>query len=367
MKVLVVQADRQDARRLEAAASPGGVPESLRRHLGAAGVDDVRILRLAPFGPAATGTAGALSAAAAQAGVVAEASDGVDVLHALDLASAVAALAARRDSRVPVLARVQLAGVHLDEPDSASVAAVVQAADAVQSPTRGDAQLARRLGADPERTVTALGAALVAHDQFGLEGEPYGDHDRPSLALLSGVPWSRACLTALIRAMLEEKQLEVTVAGVDRRCPAAAALLDAARRYGVNERLRMRGWLPPAQLAQVVDGSAAVLSVRTGPGVGMAPLTAMARSRAVVASTSAAVEEVVVDGVTGLMTDVEDPTALTRTLVGAVEDSFRCQAWGVAGLDRFRTRFAPEQVLAALRRGYAAAVGRGSGAERRSA
>jgi glycosyltransferase involved in cell wall biosynthesis len=87
-------------------------------------------------------------------------------------------------------------------------------------------------------------------------------------------------------------------------------------------------------------------------GFGIVFLEAMAAGLPVVACRAAAIPEVVLDGVTGVLTPPRDPDALARALVALLRDRERARALGREGRRRaeeFTTRRVAEQCLDAIR------------------
>lgn len=80
-------------------------------------------------------------------------------------------------------------------------------------------------------------------------------------------------------------------------------------------------------------------------GFGIAVLEAMAMRRAVVATATGGVPEIVVDGETGLLVKPGDPDGLARAVVSALNDGVRRAAFGLAGRRRIETRFTVEVMM----------------------
>jgi glycosyltransferase involved in cell wall biosynthesis len=113
----------------------------------------------------------------------------------------------------------------------------------------------------------------------------------------------------LIRALgeVDDATLAIVGEGSERR-----ALLDLARRTGVAERIRWRGWSDDAR-SYLASFDVFVLPSRF-EGFPLVVLEALLARLAVVAADVGSVAEVVLDGETGLLVPPEDPGALAAAI-----------------------------------------------------
>lgn len=146
--------------------------------------------------------------------------------------------------------------------------------------------------------------------------------------------------------------------------PLLEALTAAAARLGLAERITWRGGQPQDQ---VVDAYRAadlcVLASRIAPdgdrdGLPNVLLEAGALELAVVASRTAAVSELVEDGVNGRLVPSEDPAALAAALAGLIGDPAARLRLGRAGRRRVLERFAMEPGIDRLAARLAAVLDR---------
>jgi len=338
-RTLVLRSDPADGSRHPVAALPDGVAAACAAAAGT-------VLAVLPEDGSAS-SAQLLRGAAGRGAEVLELARGHDVVHALDVPAVAAALAARRLGGPPVLARVALAGLRLDAAAHASVSALARGADALLAPTAAHAELLRPLsGSAP---VEALLEALPAHELAAADGgaRPVDPAGRAHLLVLGGAPWSRAVLGGILRSLVEDPDLQVAVAGPDDDAPAGA-LRAGAERLGVAGRLSWAGHVRGSALREQLDAATVVLDPGNSPDATRVPLAAMARGRAVVAPARPAAADVVVAGVTGALFAGGDERAVARTTLATLHDGFRCSAYGVAGADRLRSRFAADRVLRAV-------------------
>lgn len=320
---------------------PAAVATALR-----SGQDDVRSVTLRPI--ASGGWRDRVADVAARFGD--GASGPGDRVHAIDLPAALAALRARRQSGARVVVRAQLSQPRANGPASGLWPVVVRAADGIVAPTSADADAAVALGADRRRVVVCPDAALVAAEVAAAGGEPSMRDDlAPYVLGLSGAPHDAAVRRELLRLLVMQPRLRLVLTAPSADdLPDRTALQEQARRAGVLQRVVVLGRLAGPELAAAVDGARLVVATRSDPTSALAPLVAMHRARAVVAVRSASTADVVVDGVTGLLTDSSRGLGLADAVDHLVRDEFRLLAWGVAGRDRVAHRYAPHQIGQAL-------------------
>jgi glycosyltransferase involved in cell wall biosynthesis len=87
-------------------------------------------------------------------------------------------------------------------------------------------------------------------------------------------------------------------------------------------------------------------------GLGTSLLDAMACSRAIVATRTGGIPEVVDDGVTGCLVQPRDHTALARAIVQLLNDPARRRRLGDAGFARVTERFTVERMVTATANAY---------------
>jgi glycosyltransferase involved in cell wall biosynthesis len=87
-------------------------------------------------------------------------------------------------------------------------------------------------------------------------------------------------------------------------------------------------------------------------GLGTSLLDAMACSRAIVATRTGGIPEVVEEGVTGLLVPPRDHAAMARAIVQLLKDDAARERMGAAGLARVSARFTVERMVAATAEAY---------------
>ena len=113
-----------------------------------------------------------------------------------------------------------------------------------------------------------------------------------------------------------------------------ASLHVLSQRLGVGAITHFAGRLPRGEIFFALKGfDIAVMPSREGlEGFGLSALEAMAAGVPVVASRVDALQEVVVDGATGLLCPAEDPVNLAEAMARLVSDSALRQRMGAAGV-----------------------------------
>lgn len=138
-------------------------------------------------------------------------------------------------------------------------------------------------------------------------------------------------------------------------------LAAAAARLGIADRI---DWLGPqpqeAVLRELREADLFVLASRIArdgdrDGLPNVLMEAQSQGLAVVATRVAAVPELILDGVSGLLVEPGDAAALAAALAGLIADPARRAALGAAGLARLRRQFDMAPGIAALAQRFALA------------
>lgn len=131
--------------------------------------------------------------------------------------------------------------------------------------------------------------------------------------------------------------IELTIAGdgIDR-----PEIERQARRLGVDSRIVIAGWVPPADVLDLIN--TATIVIVPSRWFEPAPLVAIQAAhmgRPVVGARTGGIPELVVDGSTGIVVDKDDSAAIAGAVIGLLRDRDRATAMGERARARARTVF----------------------------
>lgn len=139
-------------------------------------------------------------------------------------------------------------------------------------------------------------------------------------------------------------RLSLTIVGDG---PARSELQERAARLGLTERVLFRGWLGRDALPDAYRTADLFVFPSRDEGMPNVVLEAMAAGLPVVATRIAGNQDLVVDGETGLMLEVDDTAALTTALARLIGDVDLRHRLGAEGRRRVVERFSWRAVAAA--------------------
>jgi len=143
--------------------------------------------------------------------------------------------------------------------------------------------------------------------------------------------------------------------------PEAGRLQDLVNDFGVNDRVILRGKLPPAELmayyrqADVLAMPACIRN-QDADGIPTVLIEAMAMEIPVVATRVSGIPELVVDGETGLLVAPDDAAALAEALARLLRDQDMARRLARAGRDLVLAQYRGETSARQLRGLFAAAI-----------
>jgi glycosyltransferase involved in cell wall biosynthesis len=242
-----------------------------------------------------------------------------------------------------------------------SVRFLMASADAVVAPSR--AFLADCLSVLPPQ---AARKGVAIHN--GIDLEELGRADEA----MATAHWQPFLLC--IAAHNEKKALDVLLkafAEVARARPTLRLLLvgdgplrrqheDLARALALERRVEFLGWRGRPEVVRLLrDCTLFVLPSRSEP-FGLVLTEALASRKAVVATTTGGIPEIIDSGQSGLLVEPDDPGALARGLLTVLEDDALRTSLAEAGYRRVQERFGCEEMGARYGYLYAALLnGRG--------
>src|SRR5207249_9770161 len=151
----------------------------------------------------------------------------------------------------------------------------------------------------------------------------------------------------ILRARIPRVQVRIVGEG-----PESVRLRALHRRLGLGDTVVFLGEVQRTALAVEYVSAHCFCLPSVQEGFGIVFLEAMAAGLPVVACRAAAIPEVVLDGVTGVLTPPRDPVALAAALEGLLRDPERARRLGAEGRRRtagFTPRHVAERFLDAVR------------------
>jgi D-inositol-3-phosphate glycosyltransferase len=281
--------------------------------------------------------------------------DRPDVVHAHFWMSGLAALAAARELRIPVVQTFHALGAvkrrHQRGEDSSPAQritaerAIARGADRVIATCSDEVFELARMGVPRGRTaVVPCGVNL---DLFSPAGPTTPRTARPRLVSVGRLV-RRKGVDETIEALALVPDAELVVAGgAGRSDPDVARLVALAAAHGVSHRVRFLGPVARADLPALFRSADAVVCAPWYEPFGIVPLEAMACGRAVVATAVGGLTDTVVDGVTGRHVPPRQPRALAVALAELLRSPALIEAYGAAGRDRAVSRYSWSRIAAA--------------------
>lgn len=160
--------------------------------------------------------------------------------------------------------------------------------------------------------------------------------------------------TALLRDSLPDARFEIAGEGRDR-----PLLESEIRRLGLEEKVRLLGWQP--DLYRVMEKWSIYVQPSVLESFGMTAVQAMQASLPVVGTRGGGLEEIVLDGATGILVEAANPEAMAAAVLRLAKDPALRNAMGERGRRRAQEEFSPQRMAAALGRIYDELLGRGPG------
>jgi glycosyltransferase involved in cell wall biosynthesis len=277
-----------------------------------------------------------------------------DVVHAHFWTSGLAALAATRGTRVPVVQTFHsLAAPHRTTRPAQDPAVRTRlerlVARTVATVLAGNsAELSELAGLGVPRAAITVVPFGVDTSKFGPGGATARRSKRPRL--LAAAPSSAEHgLDTLIRALAALPGAELLIAGGPPRAeifedPVLQGLARLAERAGVSDRVMFTGKLSPPRVPALLRSADLFVHVASDEPTGILPVEAMACGTPVVASTEGADQDAVVDGATGVLVRPGNPSALARRIRQLLSSPMLLEGFGIAAADRARSRYSWERV-----------------------
>ncbi|HEX9726038.1 MAG TPA: glycosyltransferase, partial [Vicinamibacteria bacterium] len=166
--------------------------------------------------------------------------------------------------------------------------------------------------------------------------------------------WKRQDLAIEVLALLRARGVDATLILVGDEVPSSrgerARLEDIAKRRQVQDHCVFAGFR--RDVPQILKQADLLLHTACNEPFGRALIEAMASSLAVVASGGGGVEEVVRDGVTGVVVRSDSPEVWAQTIARLYRDRRLRRQMGAAGRRRAEDYFSLESHVAGVERLY---------------
>jgi D-inositol-3-phosphate glycosyltransferase len=292
-----------------------------------------------------------------------------DVVHALRWTSGLAALAAARDLRIPVVQEFSSLGVterrDRVKADGASAArirlepAIGRSAAAVVATYSAEASDLASLGV--HRSSIRVVPWGVDTDTFTPEGVVAKRSGRPRLLTAADLN-EQAPLETLLRALTKVPGAELLIVGGPDRdeLPSDGAYAKLARFAGsldISDRVIFTGRVEYAAMPALLRSADLVLSTCQYEPSGMTSLQAMACGTPVIAPPVGGHVDAVVDGTTGILIPPGRPALMAQRIRQLLAHPMLIEAYGVAAADRAKSRYSWDRIAGETLAVYDRAIG----------
>jgi glycosyltransferase involved in cell wall biosynthesis len=275
-----------------------------------------------------------------------------DVVHAHFWTSGLAALAATRGTRIPVVQTFHsLAGMPRQGLPVGDAAVRIKMERLVAKTVRtvlagSSAEVSELASLGVARAAITVVPFGVDTAKFDPEGPAARRTKRPRL-LAAAPATADNDLSTVIRALAALPGAELVVAGGPARAdigadPVLRELARLAERTGVSDRVMFTGKVAAPRVPALLRS--ADLFVAGHDAEGILPVEAMACGTPVVAVSGSADQDAVVDGATGALVRAGDAAALARRVRQLLASPMLLEGFGIAAADRARSRYSWERV-----------------------
>ena len=292
-----------------------------------------------------------------------------DVVHALRWTSGLAALAAARDLRIPVVQSFDSLGVterrhHLIPLNAGTERirlepAIGRSANAVVAGSSDEESDLTRLGV-PRRSIRVVPCG-VDTDEFTPEGPVAERSNRPLLVTVADMT-EQDELATLLQAMSKVPAADLIVAGGPPRGElddhlSFRRLAKLADSLGLGGRVTFTGRVGRGALPSLLRSADLFVGVSEHEPSGMLAVQAMACGTPVIASAASGGQvDAVVDGTTGVIVPPGRPALLAQRIRQLLSHPMLLEAFSVAAADRARSRYSWDRIAHETLAVYGSAV-----------
>ena len=279
-----------------------------------------------------------------------------DVVHALRWTSGLAALAAARDMRIPLVQSFDSLGVaerrHRALPTKVGTErirlepAIGRSVNAVVAGSSDEESDLARLGV-PRRSIKVVPCG-VDTDEFSPEGPVANRTARPRLVTIADLHEHDA-LAMLLQALSKVPEAELVVAGGPPRGEllddiAYRRLAKVAESLDVTGRVLFAGEVGRRALPPLLRSADLLVNVSEYDPTGTVSVQAMACGTPVIASAVGGQVDAVVDGTTGILVPPGRPAQLAQRIRQLLAHPMLLEAFSVAAADRAKSRYSWDRI-----------------------
>jgi glycosyltransferase involved in cell wall biosynthesis len=286
------------------------------------------------------------------------------LIHAHSWTMGLAALAGARDLGVPVaqtfgsLAVAEQRHRLPKQPSDARIrleSCIARSADVILASSAAELAELARLGVSRNRVrVVPCGVDTA---QFSPEGPVAERNGRPRLVAAEPLTMPDS-LPLTVRALADIPDAELVIVGGPAKTAlskdkARRDLLQFAGKLGVAGRLVFTGRIAGDDLAALLRSADVLVGTSAYAPVGMTTLQAMACGTPVVAPSSGAARDALIDKTTGLFSPPGQPGHLAVQVRRLLADPMRLDAYGIAAADRAKSRYSWDRIARETLAAYA--------------
>lgn len=273
-----------------------------------------------------------------------------DVVHAFSWLGGMAAVGAVRGADTPVLLTFESLAAAERRHDAASGASTARLrleeclGRAVHTVLASSCDEAAELASRgiPKSAIRVVPCGIDT-GLFSPVGDTVERASRFRLVAFAAVGQPRG-LPAVVRALTQLPDAELVIAGGPsvRQVPRTGPWRELARlasALGVRNRILFAGELAEAELPALLRSADLMIAASRYQPSGIAVLQAMACGVPIVGSAVGALSDAVVDGVTGLLVEPDNPAMLVRGIRALQARPVQREALGIAAADRAKSRY----------------------------
>jgi len=276
-----------------------------------------------------------------------------DVVHAHFWTSGLAALAATRGTRTPVVQTFHTLGrpAAARPADDSAVRGRLErlVGRTVRSVLAGNSvELTQLASLGVPRAAITVVPFGVDTERFEPDGPAARRGKRPRL--LAAAPASQEHgLDTVIQALAGLPGAELLIAGGPPRAEISAdpilhGLARLAERAGVSDRVLFTGKVTAPRVPALLRSADLFVHVASDEPTGILPVEAMACGTPVIASADGADQDAVVDGATGVLIQPGSASALAKRIRQLLASPMLLEGYGIAAADRARSRYSWERI-----------------------